>query len=125
MSTPTPAASTPAATEETPLISIDDFSKVQLRTGRILEAARHPDADRLLVFKVDVGESVPRQIVAGIASRFDPAVLVGQQVVVVANLKPVKLRGVESQGMLLAAGGKDVRGLVSVSEPLPPGTIVR
>ncbi|MCK6503544.1 methionine--tRNA ligase [Myxococcota bacterium] len=125
VSTPTPAASTPAAAEETPLISIDDFSKVQLRTGRILEATRHPDADRLLVFKVDVGESVPRQIVAGIASRFDPAVLVGQQVVVVANLKPVKLRGVESQGMLLAAGGKDVRGLVSVSEPLPPGTIVR
>ena len=130
-SPPTPAAPAPEpsvtspAPEETPLISIDDFAKIQLRTGRIVQAARHPDADRLLVFQVDVGEATPRQIVAGIASRFDPANLVGQQVVVVVNLKPVKLRGVDSQGMMLAAGGKEVCGLVSVGEPLPPGTIVR
>ena len=112
-------------TEQPALIGIDDFAKVQLRTGRIVQAERHPDADRLLVLKVDVGEAEPRTIVAGIAARFDPAHLVGQQVVVVVNLKPAKLRGIESHGMLLAAGGKDVKGLVSVGEPLPPGTLVR
>ncbi|RME24665.1 MAG: methionine--tRNA ligase [Deltaproteobacteria bacterium] len=124
-SSPTPNPETPVAEEQTPLISIDDFAKVQLRTGRILEARKHPDADRLLVFKVDVGEEQPRTIVAGIASRYEPELLVGQQVVVVTNLKPARLRGIESQGMILAAGGKQVRGLVGVSEPLPPGTIVR
>ena len=136
LGTPVPAATAPlvpppkeptvADTPDTPeLITIDDFAKVQLRTGRIRAAERHPDADRLLVLKVDVGDAEPRTIVAGIAGRFDPANLVGQQVVVVVNLKPAKLRGIESRGMLLAAGGKDVKGLVGVSEPLPPGTLVR
>ncbi len=119
----------PPVDETTPaapaLIGIDDFGKIQLLTGRIVAAERHPSADRLLVLQVELGEDKPRQIVAGIAARYEPQNLVGQQVVVVANLKPVKLRGIESHGMLLAAGGKDVRGLVTVGEPLPPGTLVR
>lgn len=123
--TPSSSKKETPVSDTTDLISIDDFAKVQLKTGRILEAGPHPDADRLLVFKVDVGEAEPRTIVAGIASRYQPELLVGQQVVVVTNLKPAKLRGIESQGMMLAAGGKDVKGLVGVTEPLPPGTIVR
>ncbi|MCB9664923.1 MAG: methionine--tRNA ligase [Alphaproteobacteria bacterium] len=104
-------------------ITFDDFAKVALRAGTILEAAPHPDATKLLVLKVDVGEPEPRQIVAGIATRYAPADLVGLHVVVVANLAPATIRGVESQGMLLAAGGKEVVGLVQVDAD--PGEVVR
>lgn len=110
--------------EENPQITIDDFVKVDLRIGTIRSAEPHPNADRLLVLKVDIGESEPRQLVAGIRDTYDVRTLVGQQIVVVANLKPVKLRGVESRGMLLA--GKDETGL-SVLAPgkrLLPGTRV-
>ena len=107
------------------MIAIDDFQKIQLRSGRVLSAEKHPKADKLLVLKVDLGEAIPRQIVAGIASKYAPEELVGRTVVVVANLKPAKLRGVESQGMLLAAGGQEVVGLVSLPEGVAPGTIVR
>jgi len=72
----------------------------------VLEAARHPGADKLLVLKADEGEEAPRAIVAGIADRFAPEELVGRGIAVVVNLKPVKLRGVWSNGMLLAAGGE-------------------
>ena len=125
MSTPaTPAV--PAAPESAPaLIGIEDFQKIQLRTGRVLEASKHPSADRLLVLKVDLGEESPRTICAGIASRYAPEELVGLNVVVVANLKPVKLRGIESQGMLLAAGGGDVKAMATLTELVAPGTIVR
>jgi methionyl-tRNA synthetase len=104
-------------------IGFEDFAKVALRAGTVVAAEPHPDADRLLVLKVDIGEAAPRQIVAGIASKYEPDALVGRKVVVVANLKPAKLRGVESQGMLLAAGGKAVVDLVSVDAD--PGEIVR
>ncbi len=104
-------------------ITFDDFAKVALRAGKVVSAEPHPDADRLLVLKVDIGEESPRQIVAGIANKYTPDALVGRQVVVVANLKPAMLRGVESQGMLLAAGGKEVVDLVSVAAE--PGEVVR
>jgi methionyl-tRNA synthetase len=104
-------------------ISYDDFAKVALRVGLVLSAEKHPKADRLLVLQVDLGEETPRQIVAGIADKFAPEALVGRKVVVVANLAPVKLRGVESRGMLLAAGGQQVVDLVSVNAE--PGDIVR
>lgn len=119
-----PAPMTEPAPEIQP-IAIEDFQKVQLRTGRVLAAERHPSADRLLVLTVDVGEAEPRTIVAGIASRYAPEELVGLNVVVVMNLKPVKLRGVLSQGMLLAAGGGEVKGMVTITDPVNPGTIVR
>ncbi len=107
------------------LINFDDFTKVQFRTGTIVSAEKHPNADRLLVLKVDVGEEAPRTIVAGIANRYAPDDLPGLTVVVVINLKPAKLRGIVSEGMLLAAGGGDVQGLVTVSEEVDSGTIVR
>ena len=111
--TEAPSATDAPAEPETPRITIDDFAKVDLRIGTITSAEPHPNADRLLVLKVDVGEPENRQLVAGIRSAYDVRTLVGQQIVVVANLEPAKLRGVESQGMLLA--GKDETGLCVLS----------
>jgi methionyl-tRNA synthetase len=104
-------------------IEFADFAKVALKVGHVVSAEPHPDATKLLVLQVDVGEAAPRQIVAGIRSKFTPEAVVGRKVVVVANLAPVTLRGVESQGMLLAAGGTEVIDLVAVDAP--PGEVVR
>jgi methionyl-tRNA synthetase len=84
------------------MISIEDFRKVELKVATVIAAEPHPNADRLIVLRVDLG-SEQRQICAGIRNHYDPAELVGKQVVVVANLESAKLRGIESQGMLLAA----------------------
>jgi methionyl-tRNA synthetase len=104
-------------------IEFADFAKLQLKVGVIQHATQHPDADRLLVLTVDIGEAQPRTIVAGIKSAFAPEALHGRTVVVVSNLKPATLRGVESQGMVLAAGGSEVIDLLSVDAPV--GEIVR
>jgi methionyl-tRNA synthetase len=90
------------------MITIEQFQQVELRVATVKTAEPHPNADRLLVLTVDLGTE-ERQIVAGIRAHYDPATLVGTQVVVVANLEPAKLRGVESQGMLLAASAEDAR----------------
>ena len=106
------------------MITIDDFRKVELRVGRVIAAEPHPNADRLLVLKVDLGAE-QRQIVAGIrASYADPSVLVGRDVVVVANLEPAKLRGVESQGMLLATQDAGGVTLLRPDREVPPGSPV-
>lgn len=84
-------------------ITIDDFAKVQLRVGEIKVAERVPNADKLLRFEIDLGEEKLRQILAGLAEYYEPEKLVGRKVVVVANLKPRKMRGLESQGMICAA----------------------
>ena len=123
-SRPRPAAPprrTPSADE----IDIDDFARVALRVGQVLAAERVPKADKLLKLTVDVGEGSPRTIVAGIAEAYAPEQLVGRKVVVVANLKPRALRGIESRGMLLAAGsgGASLR-LVDPGD-LPPGSPVK
>jgi methionyl-tRNA synthetase len=118
---------TPVAeeTEETnPFIQFEDFMKVQLKVGEIVEADKHPNADRLLALKVEVGEDRPRSIVAGIAAKYAPADLVGKKIVIVANLKPRKLRGVLSEGMLLAASGSDLEGLVTVDPGVNFGSTV-
>ncbi len=85
------------------MVTIEEFSKIELRVGTVTSVEPHPNADRLLVLKVDIGEEEDRQLVAGIRGHYSPQELVGRQIVVVANLQPAKLRGVESQGMLLAA----------------------
>jgi methionyl-tRNA synthetase len=101
-----------------------DFQKIQFRTARILEAERVEGADKLLKLQIDVGGE-RRQIVAGIALHYDPAVLPGKTVVVVANLKPAKIRGVESNGMLLAASiGKELK-LITVDGEMPSGAVVK
>ena len=88
------------------MISIDEFKKLELRVATIKSAEPHPNADRLLVLQVDLG-SEERQIVAGIKGHYTPEALVGRQIIVVANLEPARLRGLESQGMLLAATDGD------------------
>lgn len=98
-------------TEESAQITIDDFSKVEMKTGTVLSCERHPNADKLLVFQVDTGTET-RQIVSGLAEFYRPEELVGRRVVCVMNLKPVKLRGVESRGMLLTA--EDTTGTVTL-----------
>ena len=90
------------------MIGFEDFMKVELKIGKILEVSDHPNADKLCVLKVDLGEK-EIQLVAGIKKAYEPDQLVGKQIVVLANLEPKELRGVESQGMLLAA--KDDEGL--------------
>ncbi|MBM4389609.1 MAG: methionine--tRNA ligase [Deltaproteobacteria bacterium] len=118
----------PPAIKEVPMsdtITYEDFSRVALRVGLVVSAEKHPNADRLLVLQVDVGETEPRQIVAGIAKHYAPEVLVGKRIVVVTNLAPAMLRGVESRGMLLAAGGADIASLLSPLHEVAPGSIVR
>src|SRR5947199_2634848 len=88
------------------MISIDEFRNVELRVATIKSAEPHPNADRLLVLQIDLGTE-QRQICAGIRNHYTPEELVGRQVVVVANLETAKLRGMESQGMLLAASDED------------------
>ncbi|HEX3102069.1 MAG TPA: methionine--tRNA ligase, partial [Pyrinomonadaceae bacterium] len=84
-------------------ITIDDFLKVELRVGEVKVAERIPNADKLLRFEIDLGEEQPRQILAGLAEYYEPEKLIGRKVIVVANLKPRKMRGLESQGMICAA----------------------
>ena len=104
-------------------IDISDFAKIDLRVGEVKTAERIPKADKLLLITVDIGEEKPRQILAGIAQYYEPENLVGRKIVVVANLKPRKLRGYESQGMLLAASvgdeGKPV--IATFVEDVPNG----
>jgi len=88
------------------MISIDDFRKVELKVATVRSAEPHPNADKLLVLQIDLGAE-QRQICAGIRNHYTPDELVGKQIVVVANLETAKLRGLESQGMLLAASDED------------------
>ena len=108
-------------------IQYDDFAKIELRAARVLAAERIPKADKLLKIQVDLGTE-QRQILAGIAQQFEPESLIGKTVVVVANLAPRKMRGLDSQGMLLAASATDdsaPSGLVTIDADVPPGSIVR
>jgi methionyl-tRNA synthetase len=114
-----PEAATPAAPA---YITIDDFAKVELRVGTVLTAEKVVKADKLLRLTVDIGSEV-RQIVAGIAKTYAPETLVGRKVVIVANLAPRKLRGIESQGMIVAAsyGEEGTPALASFLEEVPNG----
>jgi len=106
-------------------IKYDDFSKLEIKIGTITSAEAVPEADKLLKLEVDLGEE-QRQIMAGIAEFFpDPQVLVGQQVPILVNLESRKLRGYESQGMMLAADTEDKPVLLRPSQPVPPGSKVR
>jgi|CXWL01.1.fsa_nt_gi methionyl-tRNA synthetase len=105
-----PAAPEHAEAEVDNFITIDDFLKVELRVGEIKVAERIPNADKLLRFEIDLGEAEHRQILAGLAEYYDPDTLIGRKVVVVANLKPRKMRGLESQGMICAASLEDGSG---------------
>ena len=129
---PIPAASVPApqapagpSASAAEKIGFDDFMKVELRVAKVLAAERVPKSKKLLKLQVDTGAD-QRTIVAGIAEAYEPEALVGRTIVIVANLQPAKLMGIESNGMVLAGsveGGKPV--LVGFDQDLPPGARVR
>ncbi|WP_038057515.1 methionine--tRNA ligase [Thermus amyloliquefaciens] len=113
-----------AAKAENAQIGLEDFAKVELRVAEVVGAEKHPNADKLLVLRLSLG-SEERTVVSGIAQWYRPEDLVGKKVVVVANLKPAKLRGIESQGMILAASEGDKLALVTVEGDIPPGAWVK
>jgi methionyl-tRNA synthetase len=98
-------------------IQYDDFAKIELRVAKVLEARPHPNADKLLLLMIDVGEEQPKQIVAGIKAHYTPEQLVGKKIVVVNNLAPAMLRGESSNGMLLAATSGEKVVLLTPDDP--------
>ena len=126
---PRPDVTEPAAPPSAPAadgrISIDDFMKVELKAARILVAERVPNSRKLIKMQIDLGHE-QRTIVAGIAEAYEPEALVGRSIVIVANLKPAKLMGIESNGMLLAASSESGRPmLLGIDGEAAPGTRVR
>jgi methionyl-tRNA synthetase len=124
--TPAHTTPTPAALAEE-LVDIDLFARVKLRTATILSVELVPKSKKLYQIQVDVGELGQRQIVSGIAPFYTPEQLIGKQIVIVANLKPAKLMGVESNGMLLAAStdGDGTLALLTPDKPIASGARVR
>src|SRR5438046_1026985 len=110
-----------AQAETAGLISIDTFAQIDLRVGQVVRAERVPNADKLLRLEVDLAEAEPRQLLAGIAEWYAPEGLVGQKILVVANLQPRRMRGLESRGMLLAADAQGRPMLASVPPETPNG----
>ena len=105
------------------MISIDEFRKIELKIATIKSADLHPNADKLMVLQIDLGTE-ERQICAGIRNHYTPEELVGRQIVVVANLETATLRGLESQGMLLAASDEGRVIILTPEKPVPAGSKV-
>ena len=122
--TGSPDSSHAASKEAKPLIDYDTFGQVELRVAQVLACERIPKADKLLRLEIAIGEE-KRQLVAGVAQYYEPEQLVGKKVAVVANLKPARLRGVESQGMLLAASAGDRLEVITLPEDMPSGARIK
>jgi methionyl-tRNA synthetase len=122
---PPTAAVTPTVAAPPADVAIDDFAKIDLRAAKVLGAERVPKADKLLKLTLDVGGGEPRTVVSGIAGTYTPEAMVGKTVVYFSNLAPRKIRGVVSQGMILAAGDADVLALSALDRDVPPGTKIR
>jgi methionyl-tRNA synthetase len=126
VTTAAPATQAGPAPAETPsTITIDDFMKIHLKVAKVLEAEKMPKSQKLLKLKVDAGEAEARTILAGIAESYEPEALIGKSIVIVANLAPRKMMGIESNGMVLAASPDGGAAIVLNSEPATPGTRVR
>ncbi len=106
------------------MITYEDFKKLEFKVAQIKEVNDHPNADRLYVITIDLGDRL-KQVVAGIKSSYQKENLIGKQVVVVDNLEPAMLRGVESQGMLLAASDEQGISIVTLERKVKPGSIVK
>ena len=119
------AAAAPAVAAPPADVSIDDFAKIDLRAAKVLTAERVPKADKLLKLTLDVGAGETRTVVSGIAPAYTPEIMVGRTVIYLSNLAPRKIRGVLSQGMILAAGDAEVLGLSALDRDVPPGTKIR
>lgn len=107
------------------MVTIEQFKELELRVAEIKEVSEHPNADRLYVITIDTGEGMTRQIVAGIKSSYTKEELVGKQVVVVTNLAPALLRGIESNGMLLAASDENGISIVVPERKVALGSTVK
>lgn len=107
------------------MISIEDFAKIELKVGAVLEAQEVEGSEKLIKLKVDLGESEPRQILAGVKQWYKPEDFVGKQVVVIANLEPRQMMGLESQGMMLAADSQDGPVFLTTDKEVKPGTKIR
>ncbi len=105
-------------------ITIDDFKKIDLRVGKVLNCEKVKGSDKLLVLEVDLGKEL-RQIVAGIGETYEPKDLIGKNVIIVSNLVPIKIKGIESQGMLLAVGEEKPIAILTTDRDAPPGSIIR
>ncbi len=105
-------------------ISFEDFKKLEIKVAEVLEVSEHPDADRLYVVKIKVGD-VSKQIIAGIRSNYEKEELVGKKVVIIDNLEPATIRGEESQGMILAASGGNGPVIVVPEKDVPSGSFVK
>ncbi len=122
-----PDADAEAAADAAPepdYLTFEEFSRVKLVVAQVLAAEPVPKTSKLLKLELDIGTE-KRQVVAGIAEKYAPDALIGRKVIFLANLKPAKIRGVKSEGMVLAAGDKDILGLSAIDEDLPPGTTIR
>jgi len=107
------------------MIAFEDFKKMELKIATVKDVQDHPDADKLYVLKVEVAEGVTKQIVAGIKKHYSKEDLIDKQIVIVNNLEPAVLRGVESQGMLLAASDENGLSLICPEKKLISGSLVR
>ena len=119
-----PSAAPGAGPASSPAIQYDDFAKIELKIATVVDCQPHPNADKLLVLQIDLG-SERRQICAGIKQWTKPEELIGKQIVVVANLKPARLRGVESRGMILAASDDSGVHVLAPDALTAPGSKVK
>ena len=123
-SNPPANSGVPSQGFEDPRISIEDFSRIQMRVGQIVEAEKVAGSRKLMKLRVDIGDEV-RQVVAGIAEAYDGATLLNRKVVVVVNLKPARLMGVESNGMIVAASVDGRPVLATFTEEVPNGSLLK
>lgn len=107
------------------MISIDDFLKLKLKVGTVLEAEALEESEKLIKLQVDIGEEIPRQILAGIKLWYKPEDLIGKQVIVIANLEPRMMMGFESRGMLLAADSEEGPSFLTPFKPVNPGSKIK
>ncbi|MBI2334484.1 methionine--tRNA ligase subunit beta [Candidatus Daviesbacteria bacterium] len=107
------------------MISIDEFQKLELKVGTVVEAEEVEGSEKLIKLMVDLGEDEPRQVLAGVKKWYKPKDFVGKQVVVVVNLEPKMMMGLESQGMMLAASSEDGPVFLTVPKKVPSGTKIR
>jgi methionine--tRNA ligase beta chain len=107
------------------IINYEQFSQMDLRVGKVISAEKVENADKLLKLMIDLGEETPRQLVAGVALQYTPEQLVGKDMVVLTNLEPKTIRGVESRGMILAATVDGAPVLLTTEKPVPAGSKIK
>ena len=106
------------------MITFDDFKKLEVKTAKVLDVKCHPDADRLYIVDIDLGDE-KRQVVAGIRAHYTIEELIGKNVAVVTNLEPATIRGIESNGMILVASSSDKFSILTLDRDIAPGSVIK